>query len=64
VEHAEAFPRFPFWAASGLIVIMIGAIYSHLTHDEATKAPIPLVAGLLLAFVARARRPQAIFLSE
>ncbi len=54
-------PRLAFWAALGLIVIMLGAIYTHVTHGEAMFAP--LVAALLLGFVAWARRGTALMLS-
>jgi uncharacterized membrane protein YphA (DoxX/SURF4 family) len=54
-------PRLAFWAAAGLIVIMLGAVYTHLTNAEAPF--LPLVAALLLAFVAWARRGSALLLS-
>jgi uncharacterized membrane protein len=54
-------PRLSFWAAAGLIVIMIGAVYTHLSNAEAPFGP--LVAALLLAFVGWARRSSALFLS-
>jgi uncharacterized membrane protein YphA (DoxX/SURF4 family) len=54
-------PRLGFWAAAGLIVIMIGAVYTHLTHAEAFFGPV--VAALLLAFVAWSRRSTALLLS-
>jgi len=54
-------PRLSFWAAAGLIVIMLGAVYTHLTNAEAPFAP--LVAAALLAFVAWARRGSALFLA-
>lgn len=54
-------PRLAFWAAAGLIVIMLGAIYTHLTHSE---GPIPpIVAAAVLAFVAWSRRGSALLLS-
>lgn len=31
------FPKFRMWAAYGLIGIMIGAAYTHLTHDESSR---------------------------
>ena len=54
-------PRLAFWAALGLIVIMLGAIYTHITNAEAPFPP--LVAAVLLAFVAWARRGSALFLA-
>jgi uncharacterized membrane protein YphA (DoxX/SURF4 family) len=51
-------PRLEFWAALGLIVIMLGAIYTHVTHGEAMFGP--LVIGLALAFVAWARSGRAV----
>jgi len=54
-------PRLAFWAAAGLIIIMIGAVYTHVTFAEAPYAP--LVAGLLLGFVAWSRHGTALLLS-
>ena len=54
-------PRLAFWAAAGLIVIMLGAVYTHMTNAEAPFAP--LVAAVLLGFVAWARSSSALFLS-
>src|SRR5262245_48946882 len=56
-------PRLAFWAASGLVVVMIGAVYTHLTHPE-TGAPTGAgIALVCLLFVAWARRRSALFLS-
>jgi len=56
-------PRLSFWAACGLVLIMIGAIHTQVTHPE-TGAPIlPSVTLLVLLFVAWVRRKQALFLS-
>ena len=54
-------PRLQFWAACGLILIMLGAVYTHLSHGENPAGAV--VALLLLAFVAWARKGQALFLS-
>ena len=54
-------PRLAFWAAAGLIVIMLGAVYTHVTNAEAPF--LPIVAAALLAFVAWARRGSALLLS-
>jgi hypothetical protein len=42
-------------AAVGLIIIMLGAIVFTLTSGEVLSALIPLVVGLLLAFIAYGR---------
>jgi uncharacterized membrane protein YphA (DoxX/SURF4 family) len=54
-------PRLSSWAAAGLIVIMVGAAYTHMTNAEAPFAP--LVVALLLGFVAWARRGSALLLA-
>jgi putative oxidoreductase len=56
-------PRLAFWSAIGLFIIMIGAVYTHLTHDEASHLPVVVVALALLAFIAWVRRGRALFLS-
>ena len=54
-------PKLAFWAALGLAVIMVGAVYTHLSLAEApTSAGIALI---LLGFVAWQRRGTALFLS-
>jgi hypothetical protein len=42
-------------AAAGLVVIMIGATVTNLASGDVAMAPIPLVVGLLAAFVAYGR---------
>ena len=42
-------------AAAGLVIIMVGAVWVNLTYAEATLALIPLVVGILAAFVAYSR---------
>ena len=56
-------PRLAFWAACGLVIIMIGAVYTTLSHGmikESTPAWIAL-AGLI--FVIVQRRREALLLS-
>jgi uncharacterized membrane protein YphA (DoxX/SURF4 family) len=56
-------PRLAMWSALGLFIIMLGAAHAHLTHDEASHLPVVIVALVLLAFIAYARRPRALLLS-
>jgi len=42
-------------AAAGLVIVMIGATAYTLAAGEVASAPIPLVAGILAAFVAYGR---------
>jgi putative oxidoreductase len=49
-------PRSALYGAIVLSVVMIGAMYTHLTHQEALNALGPLVLFALLAFVAASRR--------
>ncbi len=44
-------------AAAGLVLIMIGAVVLTLAGGDVAPALIPLVVGLLSAFVAYGRRP-------
>jgi uncharacterized membrane protein len=60
---ALLFPNFAFWAACGLFTIMLGAIYSHLTHGQAALLGAPVLAAFMLAFVAWVRRPQAFLIA-
>jgi hypothetical protein len=53
-------PGLTRWAAAGLALIMIGATAITLAGDQRAAAPIPLVAGLLSAFVAYGRSPKKI----
>lgn len=46
-------------AAAGLVIIMIGATVITLAGIGVAPAMIPLVVGLLAAFVAYSRRPQS-----
>jgi hypothetical protein len=57
-------PKLAFWAACGLVVIMIGAVHTHLTHLDTAGPPTGAGAALLmLLFIAWARRKSALFLS-
>ncbi len=46
-------------AAVGLAIIMVGAIYMHLTYDAPQMAAAAAVLLVLMAFVAWQRRPGA-----
>jgi len=48
-------PRLAGLAASGLVIIMVGAVYSHVTHDPVAQAVPALAIGLLCGYVAYAR---------
>ena len=52
-------PKLSFYAAIGLIIIMIGAMYTHLSHDQSIIAN--LIYIVLLLFIAMMRRQQRIF---
>jgi putative oxidoreductase len=54
-------PKLSFWAAAGLIVIMLGAVYTHVSNAEAPTGPV--IALILLGFVAWSRRGSAFLLS-
>ena len=54
-------PKLAFWAALGLAVIMVGAIYTHVSRAEAPTAAA--IALLCLLFVAWQRRRSAVVLS-
>lgn len=41
-------PRTRFIAAVALMPLMLGAVYMHLTHDEASHAPVPAILLVLL----------------
>ena len=43
---------------------MGGAVYSHLSTDQAGLVGAPLLAAAMLAFVAWVRRPQAMLLER
>ena len=50
-------PKLAGLAAAGLVGIMIGALFTHLSHGEMDMAPMPLVVMILLAFIAYVRNP-------
>lgn len=50
-------PRLAGLAAIGLIFIMIGAAFTHLTHNEALASLLPITVIILLAVVAYIRNP-------
>lgn len=50
-------PRTSPFAAVGLILIMVGALFTHLTHNEMLMALMPLMVMMLLAFVVYVRNP-------
>jgi len=52
-------PRAALYGAIVLCVVMIGAMFTHLTHQEAPNALGPLVLFGLLVFVATSRRQTA-----
>jgi putative oxidoreductase len=56
-------PRLAFWAGCGLFIIMLGALYTHLSHGEADKIWGALIGLALTGLVAYARRGRALFLS-
>lgn len=50
-------PRLRFYAAAGLVGLMVGAVGTHLANAEFVGAPIPLVLAGLAATVAWMTRP-------
>ena len=56
-------PRLAFWSACGLVIIMIGAVYTHLTVPDAGPPTGAAIALVSCAFIAWARRNRALFLS-
>ena len=55
-------PALASWAAGGLVLIMVGAVYTHVANDI---SPIfPAVTGGLLVVVAVLRHPRALFLAS
>lgn len=50
------FPRTAALGATALIVVMIGAVITHLVYDDAVMALVPLALLVLLCLVAYARR--------
>jgi uncharacterized membrane protein YphA (DoxX/SURF4 family) len=56
-------PRLAFWAGCGLFIIMLGALYTHLSHGEADKIWGAAIGLVLTGLVAYVRRGRALFLS-
>ena len=54
-------PRLAGLAASGLILLMVGALFTHLTHGEYGMAPVPVAVMAMLAVVAYLRNPLSAF---
>ncbi|MBX3295791.1 MAG: DoxX family protein [Acidobacteria bacterium] len=52
-------PRLAGLAAAGLIPVMIGALFTHLSHGEMDMAPVPFVVLIVLAVIAYVRNPLA-----
>jgi putative oxidoreductase len=52
------------WAALGLAIIMVGAVYTHFVHTPPLLALPAAICFALLLFIAHARRNQALFLSQ
>lgn len=50
-------PALRFYAASGLVLLMVGGVGTHLANAEWTIAPMPLVLASLAATLAWFRRP-------
>ena len=51
-------PKTRAYGAALLVCTMIGAVMTHLTHGEASFAPVPLVLGILAGTVAWLNREQ------
>ncbi len=49
-------PPFAPLAGAGLSIIMAGAVFTHLTHDQAGFALVPLTLLAILLYVTHARR--------
>lgn len=58
-------PRLSTWAGGGLVIIMLGAGLSHITHNDPFADSLPAFAlGVLCAFIAGARWPRALGLGS
>lgn len=57
-------PRLAGPAAAGLILIMVGALITHLVHGEMGMAIVPLVVMLFLGVVVYTRDPLNLFAKE
>jgi len=54
-------PRLAGLAAVGLILIMGGAVFTHLTHHEMGMAIVPLMVLIFLGVIVYLRNPLSIF---
>ena len=50
-------PRFASYGASLFVVVMLGAIYTHATHNESSRLPFILFLLALSLIIAFTRRP-------
>jgi uncharacterized membrane protein YphA (DoxX/SURF4 family) len=50
-------PKLAGLAAAGLIGIMVGALFTHLSHGEMDMAPVPVVVMVVLAVIVYLRNP-------
>ena len=50
-------PRFAGYGASLFVVVMLGAIYTHATHNESSRLPFNLFLLALSLIIAFTRRP-------
>lgn len=50
-------PKLAGLAATGLIGIMVGALFTHLSHGEMDMAPVPVVVMVVLAGIVYLRNP-------
>ena len=50
-------PRFAGYGASLFVVVMLGAIYTHVTHNESSRLPFNLFLLALSLIIAFTRRP-------
>jgi uncharacterized membrane protein YphA (DoxX/SURF4 family) len=58
-------PRLSMWAAAGLIIIMAGAVYSHISAGDAVGQAAPAAVLLvLLSINAWLRSDRALFLAD
>ena len=55
-------PKLRGWAATGLVLIMIGAVYSHFMHDPIEQTIPAAVLGVLCIFIA-SKSPKALICS-
>jgi putative oxidoreductase len=55
-------PNLTVWAAIGLILVMISAVFFHISIGEANMIGTPIILGLITVFVAWGRTKKAIIL--